>query len=100
MKRVFAAFIALLTWVGLAIQFAWAIDNPAVQDISLAERIIRYFSVFTVVGNRIIDVITTAAAVSPNSSFSRLAQHGSVLTAAAVYIPRVAVVYSLFLRSV
>jgi len=100
MKRVFAAFIALLTWVGLAIQFAWAIDNPAVQDISVAERIIRYFSFFTVVGNGIIAVITTSTVAAPNSSFSRRVQNGSVLTAAAVYITIVAVVYSLFLRSV
>src|SRR6476661_444270 len=100
MKRVFAASIALLTWVALAIQFAWAIDNPAVRDISFAERIIRYCSFFTVVGNGIIAVITTANAVFPNSSFSRRVQNGSVLTAAAVYISIVAVVYSLFLRSV
>jgi len=100
MKRIFAAFIALLTWVGLAIQFAWAIDNPAVQDISVAERIIRYFSFFTVVGNGIIAVITTSTVAAPNSSFSRRVQNGSVLTAAAVYITIVAVVYSLFLRSV
>jgi hypothetical protein len=100
MKRTFAGLIAFLTWVGLAMQFAWAIDNPAVQDISVAERIIRYFSFFTVVGNGIIAVIAMSTAAAPNSSFSRRVQNGSVLTAAAVYITIVAVVYSLFLRSV
>jgi len=100
MKRTFAALIAILAWVGLAMQFAWAIDNPAVQDISLAERIIRYFSFFTVVGNGIIAIFTTAMAAAPSSRFSSRVQNGSVLTAAAVYISIVAVVYSLFLRSV
>ena len=100
MKRVFAAFIALLTWVGLAMQFAWAIDNPAVQDVSLAERTVRYFSFFTVVGNGIIAIVTSAIAIFGKSRFSQRVQNGSVLTAAAVYISIVAVVYSLFLRSV
>lgn len=92
--------IAILSWFGLAIQFAWAVSNPAAQDIPLAERIIRYFSFFTVVSNGIIAVATTAIAVSPRSRFARFFDSGNVLTAAAVYITIVAVVYSLFLRSV
>ena len=81
-------------------QFAWAISNPAVQDVSLAERIVRYFSFFTVVGNGIIALITSAIAIAPASPFSKRLQTGSVLTAAAQYIAIVAVIYSLFLRSV
>jgi hypothetical protein len=100
MKRPFAALIAILAWVGLAMQFAFAIVNPATQDVAVAERIVRYFSFFTVVANGIIAIITTARAVAPESRFSKRLQNGSILTAAAVYISIVAVVYSLFLRSV
>ena len=100
MKRPFAALIAILAWVGLAMQFAFAIVNPAMQDVSVAKRIIRYFSFFTVVANGIIAVVTTAIALVPESRFSRRVENGSVLTAAAVYISIVAVVYSLFLRAV
>lgn len=100
MKRQFAALIAILVWVGLAMQFAFAIVNPATQDVTVAERIVRYFSFFTVVANGLIAIITTAIATKPESRFSRRLQNGSVLTAAAVYISIVAVVYSLFLRSV
>lgn len=100
MKRPFAALIAILAWVGLAMQFAFAIVNPAMQDVSVAERIIRYFSFFTVVANGIIAIVTTAIALVPESRFSRRVENGSVLTAAAVYISIVAVVYSLFLRAV
>ena len=100
MKRPFAALIAILAWVGLAMQFAFAIVNPAMQDVSVAERIIRYFSFFTVVANGIIAIVTTAIALAPGSRFSRRIENGSVLTAAAVYISIVAVVYSLFLRAV
>ena len=100
MKRPFAALIAILAWVGLAMQFAFAIVNPAMQDVSVAERIIRYFSFFTVVANGIIAIVTTAIALAPESRFSRRVENGSVLTAAAVYISIVAVVYSLFLRAV
>ena len=100
MKRPFAALIAILAWVGLAMQFAFAIVNPAMQDVGVAERIFRYFSFFTVVANGIIAIVTTAIALAPESRFSRRVENGSVLTAAAVYISIVAVVYSLFLRSV
>lgn len=100
MKRPFAALIAILAWIGLAIQFAWAVSNPAAQDVSLAERIIRYFSFFTVVSNGIIAIAATSIAFFPRSRFARFFDTGSVLTAAAVYIAIVAVVYSLFLRSV
>jgi len=98
--RRFAALIAVIAWVGLAMQFAWAISNPAAQDVDVAERIIRYFSFFTVVGNGIIAIISTAIASARSSRFSKRVQNGSILTAAAVYISIVAVVYSLFLRSV
>ena len=100
MKRPFAVLIAILAWVGLAMQFAFAIVNPAMQDVSVAERIIRYYSFFTVVANGIIAIVTTAIALAPESRFSRRVENGSVLTAAAVYISIVAVVYSLFLRAV
>lgn len=100
MKRPFAALIAILAWVGLAMQFAFAIVNPAMQDVPVAERIVRYFSFFTVVANGIIAIVTTAIALAPESRFSRRVENGSVLTAAAVYISIVAVVYSLFLRAV
>lgn len=100
MKRPFAVLIAILAWVGLAMQFAFAIVNPAMQDVPVAERIVRYFSFFTVVANGIIAIVTTAIALAPESRFSRRVENGSVLTAAAVYISIVAVVYSLFLRAV
>jgi hypothetical protein len=100
MKRLFAALIAILAWVGLAVQFAWAVGNPAAQDVSLAERIIRYFSFFTVVSNGIVAVATTSIAFFPRSRFARFFDRGSILTAGAVYIAIVAVVYSFFLRSV
>jgi len=100
MKRPFAALIAILALVGLAMQFAFAIVNPAIQDLTVSERIVRYFSFFTVVSNGIIAIITTVIAVAPASRFSRRVQSGSVLTAATVYISIVALVFSLFLRSV
>ena len=100
MKRSFAALIATLAWVGLAMQFAFALVNPATQDVVVAERIVRYFSFFTVVANGIIAIVNTAIAIIPQLRVSKRVQSGTVLTAAAVYISIVAVVYSLFLRSV
>ena len=100
MKRGFAGIIAIIAWIGLGMQFAFAIVNPATQDVAIAERIIRYFSFFTIVSNSIIAIGTTALAFFPRSRVAKYFDSGSVLTAAAVYITIVAVVYSLFLRSV
>jgi len=100
MKRGFAAIIAIIGWIGLAGQFAFAIANPAAQDVGVGERIIRYFSFFTVVSNGIIALGTTAITFFPRSRFTKFFDSAGVLAAAAVYITIVAVVYSLFLRSV
>ena len=100
MKRGFAAIIAITAWIGLAMQFAFAIVNPATQDVAVAERIIRYFSFFTVVSNGIIAIGMTAIAFFPRSRVAKLFDTAGVLAAATVYITIVALVYSLFLRSV
>src|SRR5437868_2699002 len=100
MKRVLAAIIAILAVAGLAMQFEFALTNPATQEIPAAERIIRYFSFFTVVSNLIVAIVTISIAVFPRSRLDRYVNTASVLTAASVYITIVAVVYSLFLRSV
>jgi hypothetical protein len=100
MKRGFAGIIAVIAWIGLGMQFAFAIVNPATQDVAVAERIIRYFSFFTVVSNSIIAVGMTAIAFFPRSRFAKFFDSAGVLAASAVYITIVAIVYSLFLRSV
>lgn len=100
MRKGLAATIAILAWFGLALQFEFAVTNPATLDVSLLERTVRYFSFFTIVSNLIVAVITTAIGFFPNSRPGRFVNNSSMLTAAAVYITIVAVVYSLFLRAV
>jgi hypothetical protein len=97
MKRPFAALIAILPWAGLAILF---VVHPALQDVPIGERILRFFSFFTVISNLIVAITMTAIAFFPDTTVGRFFKNPGTIAAVAVYITIVAIVYSLFLRHV
>jgi hypothetical protein len=98
MRRTFAAIIALIAWVGLAVHFANALTTPANEGIPIIERTIRFFSFFTVVSNLIVAIVMSLIAIARDGRLTRFVNRAGVLSASAVYITIVAVVYSLFLR--
>ena len=100
MKRTLAAIVAILAWVGLTMQFYLTLTHPPAPEVPVAERIIRFFSFFTIISNLIVAIVTTAIAFFKGSRVERLVNRTSVLAAIAVYITIVAAVYSLFLRAV
>lgn len=97
MRRSLAGIITVVCWFGLVLQFVVVLTSEVNQSLSVAERIIRYFSFFTILTNLIVAITTTAIAFFPRIRF-----FGSASTQAAVatYISIVGIVYSLFLRSV
>ena len=97
MRRTFAGVIAIVAWFGLILQFVIVLTSEVNQSLTVAERIIRYFSFFTVATNIIVAITTTAIALLPQNKFF---SKPSVQAAVATYISIVGVVYSLFLRSV
>jgi len=100
MRRTFAVVIALLAWIGLALHFVDTLTKAANNGISLLEGSARFFSFFTVVSNLIVAVAMSLIAFAPGSRLAQFVNTSSVLTATAVYITIVAIVYSLFLRGV
>ena len=48
MARIFAGAIAVVCWFGLVLQFVLLLTSEVNQALSVAERIIRFFSFFTV----------------------------------------------------
>jgi len=100
MKKIFPVIIALLAWIGLALHFANTLANASNNGVALLEGTARFFSFFTVVSNLIVAITMSLITFAPGHKLTRFVNTSSVLTATAVYITIVAVVYSLFLRGV
>lgn len=100
MARKLAALIAVVGWFALGLQFAVMLVSPANESLAVTERVIRFFSFFTILTNLIVAVTTTAIAFFPSTRLGRYFSGASVQAAVAVYISIVGIIYSLFLRSV
>jgi hypothetical protein len=97
MGRILAGAIAVIGWFGLILQFVIVLTSEVNQSLAVSERIIRYFSFFTILTNLIVAITTSAIAFYPGNRFFSKA---SVQAAVATYISIVGVVYSLYLREV
>lgn len=100
MARIIAGIIAIVGWLSLILQFVLHLNTHVIPEPSFGERLIRFFSYFTVSTNIIVAFTLTAVAFFPATKvgefFSRLSNQAAV----ASYISIVGIVYSLFLRSV
>ena len=86
---------AFLGWFSVLLQFYLIIIN---REASVPETIIRYFSFFTILTNLLITVCFTILLCNPLSSWDRFFSSPSTLTAFAVYIAIVGLVYNGILR--
>jgi hypothetical protein len=100
MGRIAAGIIAIVGWFALALQFYLVLTVPENQSLAFAERVVRFFSFFTILTNLIVALTTSAIAFIPASRLGRFAAKSTTQAAAGVYIAIVGVVYSLFLRMV
>ena len=92
MKLIYAVVGSIITWTALAVQFYLILLNRAA---SVAETVIRFFSFFTVLINILVGICFIASLFKQSSFFTR----PKILTAIAVYISIVGLVYNLILRS-
>lgn len=100
MGRKIAVLLAIIGWFSLALQFVLMMKNPIVPEPGVAERIVRFFSYFTILTNIIVAVTLTAIGFFPRQKLGRFVSSPTFQAAAASYISIVGLVYSLFLRSV
>jgi hypothetical protein len=100
MGKVVAGAIALVGWFALALQFYLILTIPENQSLSVAERIVRFFSFFTILTNTIVAVTAIAIAFFPSTPIGKFLAKPTSQAAVAVYIAIVGIVYSLFLRAV
>ncbi|MBV6496373.1 MAG: hypothetical protein DYH05_02885 [Acidobacteria bacterium ACB1] len=98
MKRGFAGVIAIVGWLAIALEFYLTLAQPRVEGVDAGERVIRFFSYFTILTNIVVAITTSAIAFYPTSRLGKFFSRPGVQTAVAVYITIVGVVYSLLLR--
>lgn len=92
--------IALLAWIGLALQLYLVVQNAMANNISLATELLRYFSYFTILTNLLVAVCLTSLLVKPASRWGRFFARPAVQTAITLYIGVVGMVYIVALRHV
>ncbi len=93
--KLLLASICLLTWFALIGQFYLIILNRVT---SISETIIRYFSFFTILTNLIVAICCTTLITRRNSKIKSFFSRQNTLTAVAVYITIVGLVYNVILR--
>lgn len=100
MGRKFAGPIAVVGWFALTLQFYLILTVPENQALAVSERIIRFFSFFTILTNLIVALTASAIAFFPSSRLGTFAARSKLQAAVAVYIAIVGLIYSVFLRTV
>jgi hypothetical protein len=87
---------SLTGWFAVIMQLYLILVNRAA---GVAETLIRYFSFYTILTNILVALCFTISLLSPRSQRGRFFSRSTTITAIAVYITIVGVVYNLILRS-
>ncbi|NNV56363.1 Pr6Pr family membrane protein [Limnovirga soli] len=91
--------IALAGWLALGTQLYIIINRNIINDTSLIEGIIKFFSFFTVLTNLMVALCATTNLLNSTSRTGKFFARTSVKSAITVYIIIVCVVYNLMLRN-
>jgi hypothetical protein len=87
--------LVIAGWFALVAQFYLIIVNRVA---SVVETVIRYFSFFTILTNLLVAACCTILLLIPSSRVGRFFSRATTLTAIAVYISVVAIIYNTILR--
>lgn len=94
--RAIRAAGSLMGWFALVVQLYLILVN---RTTDVTETIVRYFSFYTILTNILVAVSFTVSLLSPSSRLGRFFLQKKTITAVAVYITVVGLVYNLILRS-
>jgi hypothetical protein len=93
--KLLLTILCILGWFALTAQFCLIIKNRVT---SIPETIIRYFSFFTILTNLLAAFCCTILLMDSNSGLKKIFPKQSTLTAIAVYLAIVGLVYNIILR--
>jgi hypothetical protein len=93
--QTYLVIVAILAWLGLAIQFYIIITN---RTVSIPETIVRYLSYFTILTNILVALYCTFVLLKPDSRWGKYFSRPNVVGAITVYIAVVGITYNTVLR--
>jgi hypothetical protein len=99
-KTVLITIITLVVWFALILQLYLLIVNAPDNDMTTLEAVGRFFLFFTILTNILVAVSLSMILLSSRPAAGRFFAKPSVITAVAVYIFIVGLVYNIVLRSV
>ncbi len=91
---------ALITWFALILQLYILVDNTPGNGMTAFEAVGRFFIFFTILTNILVALSLTILLLGPHSAAGHLLAKPVVITAIALYIFIVGLVYNIILRSV
>lgn len=94
----FMIFIASIAWLALGFQLYILIKNAEINGLTHLEATGRFFGYFTILTNLLIAVCLSSILLKPGSSSGRFFSRPSTMTAIALYIFIVGLVYNTILR--
>jgi hypothetical protein len=95
--RIYAGLAAAIGWFALGLQFILIVTTGS--DISVAGRVVNFFSFFTILSNILVALVLSSAALAIGSGRLAILTGPKVRAAAALYIGFTGVIYFLLLRT-
>ncbi len=92
------SLIAVIGWFALGLQLYIMLVDPALSDFTPVQRIVKFFSFFTILTNLLVALSLTVFLLLPQSGLGKFFSRPSVKSAIALYIAIVGIVYNLALR--
>lgn len=95
----YAAILAVIIWIGIALQFYISIPDYLEKGRTLGGAIIQLLSYFTIQSNFLLALLLTLLVIKPESKWGRFFAAPHVIGAMAAYITIVGLVYHFMLRT-
>jgi hypothetical protein len=99
-QKILMAVIALAAWFALVLQLYILVANTPGNGMTPPEAVGRFFIFFTILTNLLVAISTTILLMNTRAAAGRFFAKPSVITAVALYIFIVGLVYNIILRSV
>ena len=99
-KKIAMTMLAMVTWFALLLQLKLSLESTATTGFSNTKTVINFFSYFTILSNCLVAVSLSASLIIPSSAAGMFFSKPAVMSAIAVYIFIVGLVYNLLLRGI